>query len=514
MPYEYDYNGNRYRSAYNRQGQTLKCATPAELDEVGEELLADAKQRIAKFAEPNALIFGFISDTHRCSTTYDGKAITDTHSINLLSRLCDELHLDCVFHGGDMASARDTETDTTLHQHQQDVVNELDEKLPYTNIFATAGNHDKRYNNSFTLNSTAYFNELFDTIQYNGDGVELHYIDDTNYYIDFVKHKVRIIVADQYDATTSAETASATHCTWIWTSALNFGAPKRASEWLVGVVFHGMAFTGIKDILEAFKNGTSTEHYTNTNGEAGRGYLGSFVGHLHGYAINSAYGVAKYENGINSIWTTSAYANPEQIGTAAAYAFAVFVIDVDSGEIRQIRIGREANVALLRAIFSADNPNDIFKAGAYFNADYGMIVKDGGHISFEKMPHKYMSGINFTNLDANSGYDANDHVTSDTSTVLISLSAGDTIKTVVRFSDKTEYTSGRSFRIFSPQINNMVSGTVKAGEEYENSVTVDADTDITAIGMYYYGSTSETTWKVVDFDIEVYVNDERVTERA
>lgn len=514
MSYEYDYNGNRYRSAYNYQGQTLKCATPAELDEIGEELLANAKSKIADLTSgKNCVVFGFITDLHRCTTTYEGKVITDTHSVNLLSRLCDEAHLDCVFCGGDIASARDTETDDTITQHQHDVVDELDEKLPYTNIFATVGNHDKRYNNSFALNSTEYFHELFDQVQYNGDGVELHYIDDTNYYIDFTKYKIRMIVADQYDATTATQTASATHCTWNWTSALNFEEPKRASEWLVGVVFHGMAFTGIKDIMEAYKNGTNAEHYTNTNGEVGRGYLGSFVGHLHGYAINSAWEVPKYANGINSIWTTSAYANPEQIGTAAAYAFAVFVIDVDSGEIRQIRIGRNANVTLLRAIFSDDNPNDIFKAGTYFWDSYGMIVKDGGHISFEKMPHKYMSGINFTNLDIMDGYDGNDYVTNDTSNTLFHLSAGDTLKTVLRLSDKTEYTSGRSFRVFSPQINNMVSGTVKANEEYENSVVVDTDTDITAIGMYYQGSTSETTWKTVDFDIELYVNGERITER-
>lgn len=515
MSYEYDFYGNRYRSAYNYQGQTLKRATPAELDEIGEELLTDAKSRIAELTSgKNCLVFGFISDTHRCSTTYDGKAISDTHSINLLSRLCDEIHLDCVFHGGDMASARDHETNASIQQHQYDVVNELDEKLPYTNIFATVGNHDKKYDDSFALKSTAYFYELFDTIQYNGNDVELNYIDDTNYYIDFPKRKVRIIVADQYDALTDSEIALATHCTWSWTSALNFDAPQRASEWLVGVVFHGMAFTGIKDIMEAYKNGTSAEHYTNTNGEAGRGYLGSFVGHLHGYAINSAWEVPKYANGINSIWTTSAYANPEQIGTADAYGFSVFVIDVDSGEIRQIQIGREANIALLRAMFAADNPADIFRAGVAFNISYRMAITNNEHIRFEQMPHKYMSGINFTNLESMNTYDANDYVSNDTANTLFHLTAGDVLKTVIRFTEKTEYTNGRSFRIFSPQINNMVSGTVKAGEVYEKSITIDTDTDITAIGMYYAGSTAETEWKTVDFDIELYVNGERITQRT
>lgn len=353
MSYEYDFNGNRYRSAFDYQGHPVGCPTPAELDAAGESLLLTTKAIINGLnRNKNCLIFGFISDTHRCTDTYDTKAITDTHSINLLSRLCDEVHFDCVFHGGDMASARDHETDATLRQHHQDVVNELNEKLPYTNIFATVGNHDKRYNSSFAINSTEYFHELFDPVQYDGDGVELHYIDDTNYYIDFVKHKVRMIVADQYDATADSQTASATHCTWAWTAALNFTAPKRASEWLVGVIFHGMRFDGVKDVMEAYRTGVSAEHYDNTNGEAGRGYLGSFVGHLHGYAFESAWEVPFQANGINSVWTTSAYANPEQIGTADAYGFAVFVVNMDTLEIKQIRVGRNSEIFSFNAVVS------------------------------------------------------------------------------------------------------------------------------------------------------------------
>lgn len=508
MPYEYDFNGNRYRSAYGYNGMKLGKSTPAELNSVGEEVLANAKQRIAKFAEPNALLIGFVTDIHRSTGIYHIWTINDTGTLHLLSRLADEIDLDCVFVGGDLVNGRkaDGETNETIRGNQQAVVDELDELLPYTNIYSTIGNHDKRYASDNELLSNKYFHDLFDTVQYKGNGVELTYIDDTNYYVDFPKQKIRIIVANQYDATTASQTASATHCTWAWTSGLNFVAPKQASEWLVGVVFHGMVFTGIKDILEAYKDGTSAEHYANTNGEAGKGYLGSFVGHSHHYSINDE-GLA---NGKNSVWTTSAYATEEQMGTADEYGLAVFVIN-PSGLHHQIRIGRDKSEVPFATIGHIQD--GLLENGTFASSGNIFCVYDGNHVRFDRRINIYLNGINLTNLAMNrTSYIANNHVADDTENVLLSLSAGDVIKTEIIFSDACD-TTNRNFSIFSPQILGMVTGKVVSGQTYAKEITLTEDTDVTAIGMYYGGGSSDGIG-IMDFELNVYVNGQRITERT
>lgn len=514
MSYEYDYHGNRYRSAYNYNGQKLGKSTPATLNAVGEEVLANAKSTIAKFAEPNALIIGYISDIHRSTTTYHGDVIDDTGTLHLLSRLADEVDMSCVFVGGDIANAvTSEETTDTIRSNQQSVIDDLDEILPYTNIFATIGNHDKKYSAQSALNTNEYFRDLYDVFQENGNGVELHYIDDTNYYIDFTKQKIRIIVANQYDAVDDDPTltASATHCTWSWASALNFEVPKRASEWLVGVVFHGMDFTGVKDIMEAYKNGTSAEHYTNTNGEAGKGYLGSFVGHLHGYAFEQAFEVPKRANGINSIWTTCAYALGTQMGTADEYGFAVYIIN-PSGLHHQIRIGRDANEVPFGTV---NNNSGLLENGTCsVDASYSRFycIRNGNHVRFDRIWNLIIGGMNFTNLAKEWGYWGNDFVTSDTDNVLFSAHAGDVIKTEIIFSEDTD-TTNRSFAIFSPQISDMVTGTVVKGKTYTKEITLSADTDITAIGMSYRGQSADGIG-IMDFILNVDVNGQRITQRT
>lgn len=513
MSVEYDFYGNRYRSAYDYNGNKLGKSTPAELNSVGEEVLAKAKTKIAKFAEPNALIIGYVTDIHRSTTTYHGDVIDDTGTLHLLSRLADDVDMDCIFVGGDLANAvTSEETTETIRSNQQAVVDEINALLPYTNIFATIGNHDKKYSAQSALNTNEYFHDLYDVFQYNGNGVELHYIDDTNYYVDFTKQKIRIIVANQYDAVDDDPTltASATHCTWSWASALNFVAPKRASEWLVGVVFHGMAFAGVTDIMEAYKNGTSAEHYTNTNGEAGKGYLGSFVGHLHGYAFEQAFEVLKRVNGINSIWTTCAYATEAQMGTTSEYGIAVYIIN-PSGLHHQIRIGRDALEVPFTTI---NNDGGLLENGTCsVDASYSRFycIRNGNHIRFDRRWNAYVYGMNFTNFAKEWGYWANDFVTSDTDNVLFSAHAGDIIKTEIIFTEDTD-TTNRSFAIFSPQIADMVTGTVVRGKTYTKEITLTADTDITAIGMSYRGQSADGIG-IMDFELNVYVNGERITER-
>lgn len=513
---EYKLDGTRWRSAYKRDGSRCVRETPATLDEAGETLLTSAKAAIAKYdPDGTALKFAFISDLHRSENgIYTTNAIDDRYSLRLLSRLCDEIDMDAVFCGGDITNARD-ENASYVQKNMQDVVDDFDSLFPYTNVFATIGNHDKRYSTSRETNTNEFLHDLWDQVQYDGRGVELHYIDETNFYVDFTRQKVRIIFVNQYDdvdsnaswyanENISSDTGIHTHGSTVWHSAL---PTTNKSDWLVGVVYHGAdnstptnpnvsyyTFTDLTDTLQAYVAG------------GGKGTIGAFAGHYHGTQAKTIL------PSLNVIHVNCAYAQTNQLETADAYCFSVIEVDAETGLIHEIRVGRKENVVPFRAFLNGNDNNGLLQNGTFsVNAQYDRLacVYNGNRVRFDNYWNTRTLGINLTNIAKNWGYEGNNFVASDTANVLFPAKAGDVIKTEIIFSHDTDLQKtgtnqyNKSFKIFSPQIADMVTGTAGADRTFENEITLSEDTDVTAIGFYFEGY----GWNgPMAFELNIYKN--------
>lgn len=509
---EYTMTGTKWRSAYNRDGTTCGRSTPATLDSYGETLLTTAKSRIAAYDHDGTkLKIAVITDLHRSEDgTYTTNTIDDRYSLRLLSRLCDEIHFDAVFCGGDITNARD-ENAQYFRDNMEDVVADFDDLLPYTNVFATIGNHDKRYSTSRPNNTNEWLYSLYVNLYQDGNGVELHYIDETNFYVDFTKHHVRFIFINQYDDVDSnaswyanenltSSTGIHTRGTTAWKAAL---PTTDKASWWVGIVYHGAdntvpsnpsvrdwSFTDLSDTISNYISG-------------GGKVLGAIAGHYHTKQV------ATIQPGLNVIHVANAYATTAQLESVNEYCFSVFVIDTDTGMFHEVRTGRNAKRVPYHAMPGANNgllqngtasPNNSY--------DYFFCVYDGNKVRFDERWNVTCNGWNFTNLWYNWGYYANDFVTSDTSNVLFSAQAGDVITTEIIFTSDTG-SSNQNFKVFSPQISTMVSGKVVAGATYTNDVTLSADTDVTSLGMYYRGQSSDG-FGVMEFEINVYKNGVRL----
>lgn len=521
---EYTMQGTRYRSAYYRTGIKFGSATAASLDEAGETLLASTKASIAKYdPDGTALKFAFITDHHRSEEgVYASSTVDDRYSIRLLSRLCDDIDIDAVFCGGDITNARDENVDY-IRKNMEDVIDDLDDMLPYTNVFGTIGNHDKRYNGSRTNNTNEWLHGIWDHVQQDGNGVELTYIDDTNFYVDFVRHKVRIIFINQYDAVddNSSWTAGSRRCRGTWTQALNISDK---ADWLVGAVIHGEDVTGynitgfnytqLHNSLTAYVNG------------GGKGVIGIFGGHLHvsqGRSINSMSALATNmpeatnpEAPINLVHVSPAYAEAADLGTASEYCFSVIVLDAVTGLFHEIRVGKNATEIPFCSYFGTGANNGLLQNGTASPngaSNYNhYCVYNGNHVRFDVV--WMANGYNFTNLQKELGYSPGDFVTNDTENVLFSAEAGDVIKTEVIFSDDTEdVTTPVNFKVFSPQIADMLVCKVTSGTAFTNEITLGDDTDVTAIGVNYYGG-SQPYAHVMDFELNIYKNGVRLVRNG
>lgn len=491
----YKADGTPYRSAFSRSGSKAQRETAAELDSYGETALTNAKAAIAR-CDPSgtALKFAFITDLHRCGDgiSYASEGIVDDrYSIRLLSRLCDEIDISAVFCGGDVANAR-SENISYHEQNMRDVVNDLDSYIPYTNIFSAVGNHDKKYSASNPLRTNAWLKQLWTPVQMDGNGVKLTYIDDTNFCVDFTKHKVRIIFCNQYDAvdSNSSWTASSIHCTGNWTHGFNIADKE---DWLVGVVYHGADASNYGGLFPELE--TNLDAYVDGGG---KGSIGGIAGHLH---------TAKEEfigQSLNRVHVSRAYAQTADLDSTAEYCFSVAVIDSATGLWHNVRVGKSATEVPFCAYFGAKANGGLLQNGTYTTLATCCIY-NGNHVRFDRRRNAHTIGYNLSNPKNNKASGA-DSTSTDTENVLFSAQTGDVIKTEIIFSaDNAATVSSRSLVVFSPQIANMVSGTVKAGVTYTKEITLEADTDVTAIGMSYYGQTADSIG-IMDFELNIYKN--------
>jgi len=521
---EYNVQGNKYRSAYTRQGTKLGRETSATLDEAGETLLASAKTTIAKYdPDGTALKFAFITDLHRSEEgVYTTNEIDDRYSLRLLSRLCDDVDFDAVFCGGDTTNGRDENADY-VQKNIQDVIADFDDLFPYTNVFGNIGNHDKRYSTSRANNTNGWLHNAWADIQQYGNGVELHYIDDTNYYVDFTKHHIRMIVINQYDdvdsnsswyanENISSATGIHTHGTTAWKSAL---PTTDKADWIVGAIIHGADNTtptnpNIRNWSYTDLSDTLTDYVAN----GGKGVLGIFAGHYHVTQGISLSAFSLSNPAIPVVHVSAALATSAQWGTADAYCFSVIVVNSKTGLFHEIRVGRSAIRTPYCAYLGSASNNGLLHNGtvsANTSYQYVYCVYNGNRVRFDKGWMSY--GYNFTNLPKEWGFQYTDYVTSDTDNILFSAKAGDVIKTEVIFSEDTDaVTNVITFYVISPQIATLLSCKLTPGETFTNEITLAEDTDVTAIGVKYYGG-SQPIPETMEYEINIYKNGVRLVRQ-
>lgn len=514
----YKINGTRYRTAYKRNGTRYPRPTPAELDEAGETVLESALAKIAQY-DPNGtcIKIGFISDLHRSEEGVyaDSGVINDRPSIHLLSRLCDEIPFDAVFCGGDITNARDENADY-FRKNMQDVVGDFDDYFPFTNVFATFGNHDKRYSTSRPNNTNEWLYDLYTHLQQDGDGVEYHAIagrnNYTNFYVDFTKYKLRVIFVHQYDAVDDDSSWYAnedlntgiegvhTRMTQLWKNAL---PTTDKADWVVFAVYHGADTYAGNTNYSNWKFDDLADTLLDYADNGGKGILGAICGHWH-----TAKDEQLFDHKFNVIHVTNAFATAAQIGLNTAYAFSVIVIDPETWVFHEIRVGRGAR-EIPFVIYPSEN-NGLLQNGTVCGNNYAVYfcVYNGNHVRYDRRWNVVTQGNNFTDLSKNSNSAANynnDWVTGDTTNVLFSVAVGDVLKTEVKFLNDSA-SSSRRFKIFSPQLvllNN--SSTPAAGNTLTNEITIEEAADITAIGLYYHGQGADSV-APMDFELNIYKN--------
>ena len=400
----YNRDGIIYKASYDRQGNNIYQKTDIDipLSSVGNTVLHEALTQLNTL-NPNGkyLSFAYITDLHQGSNgvTYaDNGIVENIQSIKMLGKLSQEYNIDGVFIGGDLINARVEDRDN-LRTNRQTVIDNFNTYLPNLNVFCTVGNHDKRYSKDNELITNHEIYEALSTLHSCTDKVKLHYIDETNYCVDFLEHKVRIIVMNAYDGVDSDPSlyASSSLNTASWSNGLNL-ENYNASEWLVGVVYHGTSYSGMRSYLEAYRKKISGyREWKNTNKEAGKGYLGVFAGHGHTIGYSDA-------NCINSIMVSCAYATQSQLNTVNEYCFSIFVVDIDKNKFYEVRVGRSAEVLEFNIIdddYKASNIR-IYQTLTNCKSDY----YTGNENAYEKWKKAYphVGDSLSMNIIANDGY--------------------------------------------------------------------------------------------------------------
>lgn len=498
------------------------------LDSYGENLLLSVSNTLNTL-NPNKdkLAFGFVSDTHRShdGVVYDSSAGNDSdrNSLKLLARIANAGLLDCVFHGGDMASGRDENADYV----KECIEATMDDMADYYSVpvYATVGNHDKRYNTSRDIQSNAYLkSQILKGIK-SKTGQSVTWIDDTNYYIDFAgySHPIRIIVINEYDnieAGSSASASTAANCTGAWIAAATIGtsthniSSANAANTILGFVYHGMTYAQIK---------TTAEAYIEAGGYA---VLGSFGGHVHHYSSDST-------DGFNNLLVTYGFANSDEINSNDEYGVSVFVVDPSSEnvDIKWLRIGRDSATvdyySLMPIVSEGIMPSGSYKYGPNSTSPVITITNNNKHLDLS-LPWTGAGGnMTVTNPSKNAGSRWSDFVSKDNANTLFEVKTGDTLKTVVNFSSlptDTTTSSTKGWAIVALKedgegttslISLIPKTTIQSStlsEDIEYTITAEEDFDIKSVGFAGYGGATSSTYSgTYGFDLQIYLNDTLLT---
>lgn len=269
-------------------------------------------------------------------------------SLRLLGAIGYEYGLDAVFCGGDLSSGR---LGYDAYTYMLGYVKGLFEQYISVPYFITDGNHDRKYNSSAKMRTNAewlkflhYFNRprtytatYIDNTSVNG------YVGNT-YYVDFPSHKVRIIMASEYERWEGGGGASPYNQNLH--DACQFSNTADVGNWIIGGVTHFTDDTNPNRFmwryLNAFKSGGSISSYASdggvafpafNGGYAGRANIGFYFGHQHAGKVDMENGIIREISVSNSEVTSK---SPSSSG----YTFSIFVVDTTNHKVHEVAVGR------------------------------------------------------------------------------------------------------------------------------------------------------------------------------
>lgn len=285
--------------------------------------------------------WAFFSDFHNSDNvegeplinTYGGTAYYGLETLRSIKRIGQTYHYDFILSGGDISSGREQEiaanngNDPVLGQMER-IFGEINTMFPGTPFVSAVGNHDKKYGAQSSLKTGAELHNVIGAAFNNsGDsGVTISWATadagETNIAVDVERHKLRLIVADDYDTTTDSDVRAKPGASSHALGALNLGAGKDASDWIVGFAHHGEQTPGAyATACNTFVNGAS----------GGYGWIPELTGHNHSLYHYDYYKAGNYPGcsmRVQAAHDMGRYAN---LGARGYFSYSIFIVDRDHG---------------------------------------------------------------------------------------------------------------------------------------------------------------------------------------
>lgn len=154
-------------------------------------------------------------------------------------------------------------------------------------------------------------------------------------------------------------------------------------------------------------------------------------------------------------------------------------------------------------LYPLENGSHQFTAGSAGECDVTLTVSGGKHVNLTTVVAGGNLNINISDISENTANMHNVAGNVQKKPVKFSLKSGDVIRAVVTVSPL--HTCATAFSVYLVTANATATKDIFSGKtSAEKSITLTADMDVGAIGMWVSTSVS-----VVDYDLELYVNDVR-----
>lgn len=350
-----DYSGRIYKGWKNYAGQQAPINSPVSGT---MNALTQSALSVLRKLNPNGdkLTFALFSDFHNSDGhKYGGVTYDGLYNLGQLRLLGQEYKFDVILNAGDVCSGRNEENSDRDHvaEDMDRIYGLFNDYFPDTLVYNTIGNHDKQYSASRDLQSNESIRARYDTIHGYSSGIELGYCsnssDETNYYVDFLNYKIRLIVVNLYDDVDLTLYPVALRTSTIYRNGFNLDKGSDTSNWLIAMMHHGDTHWTQTNkyprvYFEAFRNGVDFKNnpYTDWNPATdwhnenkdqsgnivpGKGYIIQVGGHTHSSDHGSQTGMFTGYSRVEK-----AHGN---VG-ASFISFSVFVVDSDC--IYEVRV--------------------------------------------------------------------------------------------------------------------------------------------------------------------------------
>ena len=342
--------------------------------------------------------FGFVTDLHKCKRVPgddDPKKPIRDHwyesgctltaqepSLRLLGAVAHEAKLDAIINGGDLSTANPPQP-LTEAEYLAEIANMktlfgryLPKDVPF---FTVDGNHDRCYKQiqltdeawrkvQESLNSDVSKNPEVEVTMHRDFKTALVGRDEqgvysgNSYHIDFRRlfksrgYNVRVVMLSQFDRTPGKATCLRGYdaTTFYDPKTQKLYHPEKTPEnTIVGFVAHGgdnaVPMVGGGYLTAGSRCGNSTCHIPfkwNLGTHRGRGFFGMVAGHLHQSLVKPFKDLDAATVHVTRCYSTLCASSSRalEMDTKRAYRFSVFVLDTDSGKMKEIRLAGDGPV--------------------------------------------------------------------------------------------------------------------------------------------------------------------------